>query len=147
MDSGLLIAAGASFVAGLLATIIAKLWIKPIARFSMTKRNLDSALTEYLAQMNATAAEPEQLKKNKQADVTLRSARKHAMDLASCYQADIPYWYRLLLDSRQASPSEALGFLTNLDKIRDLQQVRKRIHNAREAIGLGRNNPNGGKTP
>jgi hypothetical protein len=40
------------------------------------------------------------------------------MDLVSCYDAEIPYWYRLLLDSRQESPTEASGLLTNLSKLR-----------------------------
>ena len=52
MDSSLLIAAGASFIAGLLGYIIARLWIRPIVRYHITKRKLDHVLTRYLAQMN-----------------------------------------------------------------------------------------------
>lgn len=147
MDTSLLIAAGASFVAGLLGTIIAKLWIQPIARHIKIKRKLESALIDYLARMESTAAGPDPLKKCKQAHATLRSARQHAMDLVSCHQAEIPYWYRLLLESRQVAPNEALGLLTNLDKIRDLRQVRKRIRSAREAIGRVPKNPDGGEAP
>lgn len=135
MDSTLLMAAGASFVAGLLATIVAKLWIKPITRYVICKRKLDAQLTDCLAQMEATGTGPEEAAQSKQVDAMLRSARKHAMDLVSCYQADIPYWYRLLLESRQTSPTDALGLLTNLSKIRDAQQVKERIRSVRQAIG------------
>lgn len=135
MDPTLLMAAGASFVAGLLATIVAKLWIKPIARYKISKRKLDARLTDCLAQMEATVAGPEQAAQIKQVDAMLRSARKHAMDLVSCYQADIPYWYRLLLESRHRSPTDALGLLTNLSKIHDPQQVKERIRSVRQAIG------------
>ncbi|MBC2713331.1 MAG: hypothetical protein HGJ94_20735 [Desulfosarcina sp.] len=52
------------------------------------------------------------------------------------YGADIPYWYRLLLDSRKESPTEASGLLTNLSKIRDQEQVKSRIDSARKIMGL-----------
>ena len=52
VDSTLLIAAGASFLAGLLGYVMARLWIKPIVRYTITKRKLDRELTRYLAQMN-----------------------------------------------------------------------------------------------
>lgn len=41
MDASLLVAAGASFAAGALGYIIARTWIKPIVRYSMTKRRID----------------------------------------------------------------------------------------------------------
>ena len=136
MESSLIIAAGASFVAGLLGYVIARLWIKPILRYRITKRKLGHELTRYLAQMNKTAG-PERRARKKQDDASLRTARKHAMDLAACYCTDIPYWYRLLLDSRKASPTQVSGLLTNLSKIKDQEQVKNRIDRARKAIGLG----------
>jgi hypothetical protein len=71
MDSSLLIAAGASFIAGLLGYIIARLWIKPIARYHITKRKLDQELTQYLAQMNETAGPDEKPGKQKHGDAML----------------------------------------------------------------------------
>ncbi len=136
MDSTLLIAAGASFLAGLLGYIIARLWIKPIVRYTITKRKLDREFTRYLAQMNKTAGPDGKQEKQNRGDATLRSARKHAMGLVSCYGADIPYWYRLLLDSRKESPSDASGLLTHLSKIRDPEQVKGRIARARKILGL-----------
>ena len=136
MDSSLLIAAGASFVAGLLGYVIARLWIKPIVRYNITKRKLGHELTRYLAQMNEAAGSERQATE-KHDDETLRTARKHAMDLVACYGTDVPYWYRLLLDSRKESPTEASGLLTNLSKMRDQEQVKNRIDSARKTMGLG----------
>jgi hypothetical protein len=135
MDSSLFIAAGASFVAGLLGYIIARLWIKPIVRYNITKRKLDKELSRYMAMMK-DAAGNENHKKPDPDGTTLRMARKHAMDLVSCYGADIPYWYRLLLDSRKESPTKASGLLTNLPKIRDQEQVKNRIDRVLEIMGL-----------
>jgi len=135
MDSPLLIAAGASFIAGLLGYIITRLWIKPIVRYNIAKRKLDRELTRYLAQVNETAISDKRAAHNR-GDTTLRTARQHTMDLVSCYDADIPYWYRLLLDSRKESPAEALGLLANLAKIRDQEQVNYRIDSARKRMGL-----------
>ena len=135
MDSSLLIAAGASFVAGLTGYIIVRFWIKPIVRYTRTKRKLNHELTRYLAQMNETAGS-EKKKARNQSKPALRNARKNTMNLASCYGEEIPYWYRLLLDSRGESPSEALSLLTNLSKIRDQEQIKDRIDRARKKMGL-----------
>ncbi len=135
MDSSLLIAAGASFIAGLLGYIIARLWIRPIVRYNSTKRKLDHELTRYLAQINESA-EPDRRVAQNRADAMLRAARQHAVDLVSCFSAEIPYWYRLLLDSRKESPTEASGLLTNLSKMRNREQVKNRIERARHTMGL-----------
>jgi hypothetical protein len=135
MDSPLLIAAAASFIAGLLGYIIARLWIKPIVRYTITKRRLDRELTRYLAQMTESTGS-EAPDAHKRDAMTLRTARQHAVDLVSCFGAEIPYWYRLLLESRRESPTEAPGLLTNLSKIGDREQVKLRIERTRTILGL-----------
>jgi len=135
MDSSLLIAAGVSFVVGLLGYIIVRFWIKPILRYTTTKRKLNHELTRYLAQMSETAGSEKKKTQNRGRPV-LRNARKHTMNLVSCYGEKIPYWYRLLLDSRGESPSEALSLLTNLSKIRNQEQIKDRIDRARKKMGL-----------
>jgi hypothetical protein len=135
MDSSLLMAAGASFVVGLLGYIIARLWIKPIVGYTSTKRRLDQALTHCLALMDESAG-PEKQGARQCRHGALRTARKHAIALVASYGADIPYWYRLLLDSRKESPAEASGLLTNLSKIRDQEQVKNRIDAVRKIMGL-----------
>lgn len=136
MDSPLLIAAGASFIAGLLGYIIVRLWIRPIVGYKVAKRKLDHALIQYLAQINQTAGPDKDLEGRKRGDTMLKTARMQAMRLVSCYDAEIPYWYRLLLDSRQESPAEASGLLTNLAKIGNREQMTDRIDRARKTLGL-----------
>jgi len=136
MDSSLLIAASASFVIGLLGYIVVRFWIKPIVRYTTTKRKLNHELTRYLAQISETAGTEKKKVKNR-SKPALRGARKYTMTLSSCYGEEIPYWYRLLLDSREESPTEALGLLTNLSKIRDEEQIKGRIAHARKKMGLG----------
>jgi hypothetical protein len=136
MDSSLLIAAGASFIAGLLGYIIARLWIMPIARYHITKRKLDDALNQYRLQIDRAVGPGEKSEKQKSDDTILRNARMQAMRLVSCRDGEIPYWYRLLLDSRRESPTEASELLTNLSKIHDRNQVVRRIERARKALGL-----------
>jgi hypothetical protein len=141
LDSSLLIAAGASFVAGVMGYIIVRLWIKPIIGYNVAKRRLDADLTRYLNHM-ALPADAAQIKNDRpDTDTILRSARKQAMRLVAHYTTEIPYWYRLLLDSRQESPAQASGLLTNLTKIKDPQRRRSRIDAARKELKL-----NGKKT-
>ena len=38
------------------------------------------------------------------------SVRRHCSDLVSIYQNDLPYWYRLNLESKKEQPLEAPSF-------------------------------------
>ncbi|GAB6905502.1 conserved hypothetical protein [Desulfosarcina cetonica] len=134
IDSSLLIAAGASFVAGSLGYVIARLWVRPIVRYNITKRKLDHALKEYGSALDEAAAIGS--KQPAATDNSLRTARQHGMELVSCYTADLPHWYRLLLESRKESPADASGLLTNLSKIRDRGQLDHRIAEVRNRLGL-----------
>lgn len=136
MDTSLLVAAGASFVAGLLGYIIARLWIKPIVHYNICKRKLDRELDRYLDTVDETDGKKGKHEGQIHGTTALKMALKHAMNMVSCYDADIPYWYRLLLDSRKESPSKTSGLLTNLSRIRDAEMVKLRVGSARQAIGL-----------
>lgn len=135
IDASLLIAAGASFIAGLLGYTIIRLWIKPVARYTLTKRKLGRELSLYMLKVNETDGNERKIRLNRN-DARLHAARKHTMALDACYTKQIPYWYRLLLDSRRESPAEALGLLTNLSKIKDRQQIKTRIDKVRHALRL-----------
>lgn len=135
-DTSLLIAAGASFVAGLIGYIIARLWIKPIVRYTVTKRKVNRELTRYLELMEILNDDNIPIKPSKEGRRYLKNARTNAMNLTSCYAKEIPYWYRLLLDSRRESPADASGLLTNLSKIQDGRQVKDRIVRAQQTLGI-----------
>ena len=136
IDSSLLIAAGASFVAGVIGYIIARFWIRPIVRYTMTKRKIRRDLSNHLAIIEMKEHTNGSAKSAKSSAAVLQKAKKNIMSLASCYSEEIPYWYRLLLDSRGESPVEASGLLTNLSKIKDNRQVKDRIAQAQRKLGL-----------
>ena len=135
VDSSLLMAAGASFMVGLLGYIIARLWIKPIMGYHATKRQLGRELSGFLEQIEpagqANRSEPEP-----QAQRLLKQARRHAMSLDSRFKADIPAWYRLLLVSRSQSPEKVLAMLAPLSKYKNVEQITTRIADVRKTMGL-----------
>lgn len=137
IDQSLLVAAGASFIVGLIGYIIVRLWMIPILRYSLTRRKLDRDLKHVqtlVGRQPSSGADGKRLRQRVQA-VTL-SARRHAMTLVSCYTQELPYWYRLLLDSRRESPSEASGLLTNTSKMNDAEQIANRMQKVRRAMRL-----------
>jgi hypothetical protein len=135
-DPALLIAIFASFLVGLLGYIIIRMWIKPIIRYHIIKHRLDGELTRYLDQLGADGERPASSHRLRNGSATLRTARQHAHELNSCYREALPYWYRLLLESRRTSPADAEGLLTNINKIKDPDQVAGRIANARKMAGM-----------
>lgn len=137
LDTSLLIAAGASFVAGLLGYIIVRFWIVPIWRYRSARRHLNQVLIAYLDAVGDPpgSSEPDAVQRKANQD-RLQRARRHAMELVNGYTRQIPVWYRLLLDSRGESPSTASDLLSNLGKINDPHQRCQRIRKARSAIGL-----------
>ncbi len=134
LDSSILIAALASFIAGVVGYIIARLWVKPIFRYNVLKRRLEQALTAY--SKRGLGSLESQTSPGRKGHDALRKARQHAIDLVACYNQDIPYWYRLLLDSRSESPAEASGRLTNLSKIKDGEQISRRIDAVKQSMRL-----------
>ena len=134
-DSSLLIAAAASFMAGLLGYIIARLWIKPIVGYQLAKRKLGRELTCYLEQIEPhERTDPSA--PSSDAHVFLKQARRYAMNLEARYNADIPAWYRLMLTSRRESPEKALALLAPISKLKDAQQIAARVTDVRKTMGL-----------
>lgn len=137
LDPSLLVAAGASFIAGVMGYIIVKMWIKPIVGYQLTKRRLADDLTRYEAHTQAPAADASRGGKTPSpGHGSLRDARRQAMKLVAYYNEEIPYWFRLFLDSRQESPAEAAGRLTHLTKLRNPQERLARIAAVRKDLRL-----------
>ena len=134
-DSSLLIAVGASFMVGLLGYIIARMWIKPIVGYQLTRRKLARELTRFLEQIEsveqAGASGP-----GPQARSYLKEARRHAMNLDARYNADLPAWYRLLLASRNQSPERVLALLAPLSRSKNDQQIAARVNEVRKTMGF-----------
>ena len=136
MDPALLMAAGASFLAGLFGYIIAKMWIKPIVRYNTLKHRLNRELSGCLAGSMGDVADTGAAHPLRIDAAQLRAARQTAMALVSSFTADLPPWYRIFLTSRRESPAEASGLMTNLAKIGDPAQVAGRIDLVREKLRL-----------
>jgi hypothetical protein len=135
-DPTLLVAVAASFVAGLLGYIIIRMWIRPILQYQRIRRRLDRDLTRYARQLSDDDTVGNLAKIPDHMAATLRSVRHSARDLGLSYAERIPYWYRLLLVSRNTAPAEIEGLLTNLHKLKDRQQLQQRIARARQMAGL-----------
>lgn len=135
LDPSLLIAAGASFVAGLLGYGIAKLWIKPIVGYTMEKRRLGREISRYLQRLEND--EKSQVSANDpQGQEILKAIRKSATNLVARTSAEMPAWYRIFLGSRQESPEKAMKLLVPLSKIKDPNQIRTRVDQAKKVLRL-----------
>lgn len=123
------IAAFISFMVGLLGYIITRFWIIPIRRYITVKGYL---ATDIRALLDILSDEKVQNKKTIQIQPLQVSVRRHSSDLVSICQNDLPYWYRLNLESKKEQPLEAAKSLMRL------ANTRKREHVVRQADEIAR---------
>lgn len=102
------------FILGLVGFIITRFWILPIWRYRKIKTAAVADIDTYCCLL-ADAATQENLKELLKAK--RKSLRRQATDLASTYNEILPYWYKLLLESRPESPVEASAHLMTLCNI------------------------------
>jgi hypothetical protein len=104
-----------SFIAGLLGYIIIRFWILPIGRYLKIKGRIASDIGVLLDTLQANRP-----MNNQGAGIQERgmSVRRHCSDLVSIYQNDLPYWYRLYLESKKENPLEAAKFSMRLANTR-----------------------------
>jgi hypothetical protein len=135
LDPSLLIGAAASFMAGLLGYVIARLWIKPIVGYNIEKRRLNREITRYLRRLE-TAEKGQALVNAPEVQEILKAIRKSVTNLAARNSTELPAWYRIFLVSRQESPEKAMKLLAPLAKIKDHHQIQERVDQARKALRL-----------
>lgn len=123
------VAAAISFVAGLFGYIITRFWIIPIRRYSRVKGRLGSDISVLLDILFEDKAQNE---KHTQIQALQVSVRRQSSDLVSIYQNDLPYWYRLNLESKKEQPLEAAKSLMRLSN------TRKTEHLGRQADEIAR---------
>ena len=123
------IAALISFIVGLFGYIIIRFWILPIGRYLKIKGLLLSDMRAVPDMLRA-----EQPQNNEAAKIQSRrvSVRRHCSDLVSIYQNDLPYWYRLHLESKKEQPLEAAKLSMRL------ANTRKQEHALRQANEIKR---------
>ena len=118
------IAAIISFVVGLLGYIVVRFWMLPIGRYIRVKSRFASDLRAFLDMLQA---EQPRNTKNSQIQDRQVSLRRHSSDLVSIYQDELPYWYRLYLESKEEQPLEAA------ESSMRLSNTRKSEHAFRQA--------------
>jgi len=118
-----------SFIVGLLGYIIIRFWILPIRRYLNIKDRLASDIGAFLDMLQADR--PQNNESSQIPDRGL-SVRRHCSELISIYQNELPYWYRLYLESKKERPLEASKFLMRL------ANTRKQKHAFRQADEIKR---------
>jgi hypothetical protein len=129
----LLIPSLASFILGVVGYIMVRMWFIPIWRYAKIKRHLAGQLQRY-AETVERSAEVHR-REGERGRLTL-SLRRQADAMVTCYQYELPYWYRLMIASRGETPVEAAKPLMGLSNIKDAEHARRRIAEIREQLRL-----------
>jgi len=129
------IAALISFIVGLFGYIIIRFWILPINRYLKIKGRLSSDIRALLDMLRA-----EQPQNNEAAKIQARrvSVRRHCSDLVSIYQNDLPYWYRLYLESKKEQPLEAAKFSMRLANTREQEHALRQANEIKRLLRIKR---------
>ena len=118
------IAAIISFSMGLFGYIIIRFWILPIWRYLRVKNRLASDSRVLLDMLQA-----EQPRKTENSQIQDRqiSLRRLSSNLASIYQKDLPYWYRLYLESKKEHPLEAAEVSMRLSNTNKFEHAYRQV--------------------
>ncbi len=108
-----------SFVVGALGYIIIQFWIRPILKFRKIKKKIIALLNTF----NPTTNSESQGRNTDRSKIL----RQYSIELSDCYNIDLPYWYKLRLDSRKESPVEASRHLMSLANITRHKDAEKHI--------------------
>jgi len=114
------VAASVSFIIGLLGYFIVRFWILPIGRYIQIKGRFASDLR---ALMDMLQAEQRYNTENSPIKDRQVSLRRQSSDLVSIYRNDLPYWYRLYLESKKEQPVKAAEFSMRLSNTRKLEHA------------------------
>jgi hypothetical protein len=127
------IASIASFLVGLFGYIIVRFWILPIGRYLKVKGRLASDMKILLSMVPV-----EQPQKNQDPQIQAHrvSVHRHCIDLVSVYQNDLPYWYRLYLESKKEHPPEAAEFSARLANTRNHEHVLRQANEIKRLLRI-----------
>ncbi|MBU0769452.1 MAG: hypothetical protein KJ687_10205 [Proteobacteria bacterium] len=114
------VAASISFVIGIVGYIVVRFWILPIARYKRVKSRFASDIRALLEMLQA---EQPRNTENSQIQDRQVSLRRCSSDLVSIYQDELPYWYRLYLESKKEQPFEAVESSMRLSNTRKLEHA------------------------
>jgi hypothetical protein len=126
----IVLAATASFIAGAVGYIIVRFWIMPVLRYRRLKHDIAASLEAY----GKTDFRDRTDRKGRTG--LQRTLRRHAARLSDSYYGDLPHWYRMALQSRGESPSEASKKLLGLPAVRDSRQALARMEEIGDLLRL-----------
>jgi hypothetical protein len=64
------------------------------------------------------------------------SVRRHSSELISIYQNELPYWYRLYLESKKEQPLEASKFSMRLANTRNQEHALRQANEIKRLLRL-----------
>ena len=127
------VAAFISFVVGLFGYIVVRFWVLPIGRYLRVKSRFASDMRSLLDMLQA---KPSRKTKNSQIQDRQVSLRRHSSDLVSIYQEELPYWYRLYLESKKEQPLEAAEFSMRLSNTRKPEHAFRQADEIKDFLRL-----------
>ena len=127
------IAAIISFVIGVFGYIIVRFWVLPIGRYIRVKNHLTSDLR---ALLNMLPTEQSENTENIKINDRQVSLRRYSSDLVSIFQDELPYWYRLYLNSKKEYPLEAAEFSMRLSNTRKSEHALKQVNEIKGFLRL-----------
>ncbi|MBW2090063.1 MAG: hypothetical protein JRI37_13995 [Deltaproteobacteria bacterium] len=122
-----------SFIVGLLSYIIIRFWILPIGRYLRIKGHLASDIVAFLEILQA-----ERPRNNESSQIQDQGVlvRRNSSELISIYQNELPYWYRLYLESKKEQPLEASKFSMRLANTRNQEHALRQANEIKRLLRL-----------
>ena len=124
-----------SFIVGLLSYIIIRFWILPIGRYLRIKGHLASDIVAFLDILQA-----ERPRNNESSQIQDQGVlvRRNSSELISIYQNELPYWYRLYLESKKEQPLEASKFSMRLANTRKQEHALRQVDEIKRLLRIKR---------
>ena len=134
MDPALYIVAMVSFLLGSFGYVTAKYIIIPIARYGKLKRRAARLLARY----GKNSAADENSAKQPSGDSGFKKKlRQLSADLADCWMAQLPHWYKLYIEGRrQESPLDAATQLMTLANTRNREHAGRQMETIKSCLKL-----------
>ncbi len=127
------VAAIISFVIGMFGYIIIRFWLLPIVRYIRVKSRFALELRALLNMLQTEKSQNTENSKIKNRQVSLRL---QSSNLVSIYQNELPYWYRLYLESKKEQPLEAAESSMRLSNTHKLEHAIRQTDEIKNLLRL-----------
>lgn len=121
-----------SFIAGAMGYIIVRFWLIPIARYRQAKKALIASLKRCARKLAGDGVKDH---KNLPGKKLLRELRQLNTRLIEVHELELPYWFRLLLMTRNESPSAASEAIERMENLSGATELRQCLDEAGRHLG------------